>query len=184
MRRTTLSDEARAALQAARHDSGWSPRERDRVAIVLLSAAGWSPPRIAAHFGCSVKPVRAALDQYAATGLEGLRRRRPGPAPDVARRTAVTTALTALLAQDRTWTAAQLATALGEQDIRLSTRQTRKYLAGLAAWRRTVRTLAHKQDPVRVARAERQLAVLQKQGARDGSRSAISTAAVSAPASR
>ncbi len=125
MRRTTLSDEARAALQAARHDSGWSPRERDRVAMVLLSAAGWSPPRIAGHFGCSVQPVRTALDQYAASGLDGLRHRRPGPPPNAARRTQVTAALTALLEQDRSWTAAQLAAALDEQDIRLSTRQTR-----------------------------------------------------------
>jgi len=62
MRRTILTDEQRVALQATRHDPGWRPRERDRVEMVLLSAAGWSPPRIAVHFGCSVKPVRAALD--------------------------------------------------------------------------------------------------------------------------
>lgn len=184
MRRTRLTDEERAALQATRHDPGWSPRERDRVEMVLLSAAGWSPPRIAIHFGCSVKPVRTALDQYAARGLEGLRRRRPGPAPNTARRTQITAALTQRLAQERTWTAAQLAAALGEQGMRLSTRQTRKYLGGIAAWRRTVRSLAHKQDPVKVARAERQLGVLQKRGAPGGSRSATSTAAASAPASR
>jgi putative transposase len=184
MRRTIVTDEQRAALQATRHDPGWRPRERDRVEMVLLSAAGWSSPRIAVHFGCSVKPVRTALDQYAASGLAGLRRRRPGPAPNAARRAQVTAALTALLAQERTWTAAQLAAALGEQGIQLSTRQTRKYLGGIAAWRRTVRTLAHKQDPVKVARAERHLGVLQKKGARVGSRSAISIAAASALASR
>ena len=184
MRRTTLSGEQRAALQATRHDPNWSPRERDRVEMVLLSAAGWSPPRIALHFGCSVKPVRAALDQYAAAGLPGLRRKRPGPRPNADRRAQITAALTALLGQSRTWTAAQLSTALGEQGIALSTRQTRKYLSGLAAWRRTVRTLAHKQDPVKVARADRQLTVLQKKGRPADSRSAISTSVASVPASR
>ena len=175
MRRTTLSDEQRAALQSVRHAAGWTARERDRVEMVLLSAAGWSPPRLAVHFGCSVKPVRTALDQYAVRGLDGLRLRRPGPTPNTARRTQVAAALTALLGQDRTWTAAQLAAALGEQAIRLSTRQTRKYLGGIAAWRRTVRTLSHKQDPAKVARAERHLAVLHKKGAKAASPSAIST---------
>lgn len=184
MRRTSLTDEQRAALQAVRHDPTWRARERDRVEMVLLSAAGWSPPRIAVHFGCSVKPVRTALDQYAARGLDGLRRRRPGLAPNTARREQVTAALTTLLGQERTWTAAQLATALGEQEIRLSTRQTRKYLAGIAAWRRTVRTLSHKQDPGKVARAERHLGVLQKKGTPAKSRSATSIAAGSAPLSR
>src|SRR5579883_1372072 len=144
MRRMILSDDQRAALQAVRHEAGWTPRDRDRVEMVLLSAAGWSPPRIAVHFGCSVKPVRAALDRYAADGLPGLRRQRPGPAPNATRRAQITTALTDLLAQERTWTAAQLGTALGAQGIALSVRQTRRYLAGVAAWRRTVRTLAHK----------------------------------------
>jgi hypothetical protein len=184
MRRTTLTDAQRAALQATRHDPSWSPRERDRVEMVLLSAAGWSPPRIAVHFGCSVKPVRAALDQYAATGLPGLRRKRPGPRANAERRAQISAALTALLTQSRTWTAAQLSTALGAQGIALSTRQTRKYLGGIAAWRRTVRTLAHKQDPIKVARAERHLAVLQQRGRRAGSRSATSTSAASVPASR
>jgi len=165
MRRTTLTEEARAALQVARHDRPWSLRERDRVEMVLLSAAGWSPPRIAVHCGCSVKPVRTALDQYAAHGLDGLRRKRPGPAVNTARRAQVTTALTALLAEERTWTAAQLSAALAEQAIRLSTRQTRKYLTGIAAWRRTLRSLKHKQDPARAATATRQLALLAKKGA-------------------
>lgn len=165
MRRTTLTDDQRAVLQATRHDRSWQPRERDRVEMVLLSAAGWSPPRIAAHFACSVKPVRTALDQYATHGLDGLRSKRPGPAANLARRAQVTTALTALLAQERTWTAAQLSAALAEQAIRLSTRQTRKYLSGIAAWRRTLRSLKHKQDPARAATATRQLAVLAKKGA-------------------
>jgi transposase len=152
--------------------------------MVLLSAAGWSPPRIAVHFGCSVKPVRAALDQYAAAGLPGLRRKRPGPRPNAERRAQLTAALTALLGQQRTWTAAQLSAALGEQGIALSTRQTRKYLAGLAAWRRTVHTLAHKQDPTKLAQAERHLALLQKKGRLASSRSATSMSVASAPASR
>ena len=185
MRRTRLTDAQRAELQQARHDATLLPRERDRVEMLLLSAAGWSPPRIAAHFGCSVKPVHAVLDSYPTTGLAAVRRQRPGPKRDVTRRHQVDTALTALLAEDRTWTAAQLAAALGEQQIPLSTRQTRRYLQGLDYhWRRTTRTLRHKQDPARVATAQQTLAALKGGRRRGSSRSAGSMSPASVPASR
>ena len=66
--------------------------------------------------------------------------------------------LTSLLEQERTWTAAQLAAALRGQGIALSARQTRRYLRTIAAWRRTQRTVSHKQDPERAARAKEELA--------------------------
>jgi len=159
----SLTEEVRAAVQAVLRDRTLTPAERDRVEMVLLSATGWSPPRIAVHLGCHPVTVRAVLKRFASSGVAGLRRRRPGPAPDAARRAQVTAALDALLGQDRTWTAAQLAAALWDQGIRLSTRQTRKYLQRMGArWRRTVRTLKHKQDPVRVAEATVALADLKK----------------------
>lgn len=150
----SLTEAERAAVQALRRDRTLTPAERDRVEMVLLSATGWSSPRIAVHLGCHAVTVRAVLKRFPVSGIGGLRRQRPGPAPDTARRAEVTAALDALLGQDRTWTAAQLATALRDQDIWLSTRQTRKYLQRMGArWRRTVRTLKHKQDPARVAEA-------------------------------
>jgi transposase len=148
----------RAAVQALRHDKTLLPAERDRVEMLLLSDAGWSPPRIAAHVGACAKTVRLVVTRFAETGLAGVRRKPPGPPPDTAKRARISAALTALLDQERTWTAAQLAAALGEQGLPLSTRQTRKYLRPLAGWRRTVHSLTHRQDPVRVDRARRQLA--------------------------
>lgn len=163
MHRTTLTDEQRTALQAARHDARLKPHERDRVEMLLLSAAGWSPPQIAQHCGCTPKPVRALLARYRAVGLDAIHRKRPGPSPDTARKAAVAHELTALLAEERTWTTPQLAAALRERGIALGRRQTRRYLHGLGAgWRRTVRTLDHKQDPQRVARAQQTLGALKK----------------------
>lgn len=185
MRRTTLTACQQAELQQARHDPTLTPRDRDRVEMLLLSAAGWSPPRIAAYFGCSVKPVHAVLDGYPTKGLAAVRRQRPGPTPDTARRRQVQTALTTLLAEDRTWTAAQLAAALGEQQIALSTRQTRRYLQGLDfGWRRTTRTLRHKQDAAQVATARQTLAALKKGRPPASTRSAGSMNVASVPASR
>lgn len=185
MLRVTLSQEDREVAGALRRDPTLRPAERDRVEVVLLSAAGWSPPRIAAHLGCHPATVRGLLKRVGEAGLDAVRRRRPGPPKDAAKRARVTAALDRLLGQDRTWTAGQLAAALADEGIALSGRQTRRYLKRMGArWRRTVPTLAHKQDPTRVARARRVLASLKKRPrpARSGSRS--STSAGSAPASR
>ncbi len=184
MIRLTLDDDERAAVQALRRDRALTPAERDRVEMVLLSAAGWAPPAIASPLGYCAATVRTVLKAFPRTGVTGLRRKRPGPPKDVARRERVTAALDRLLGQDRTWTARQLAAALGAEGIALSPRQTRKYLRGMGAgWRRTVSTLDHKQDPPRVERAERTLGALKKTPVPAGSAWATSMSAGSAPAS-
>ena len=86
-----------------------------------------------------------------------MRHQPPGPGPDLPWRQRVQAALDRLLAQERTWTAAQLAEALRGHGIALSARQTRRYLRHVAAWRRTQRVLTHKQDPARVAEAKQTL---------------------------
>jgi putative transposase len=129
--------------------------------------------------------VRRLLRRFPRTGVAELRRRPPGPPPDTIRRAQVEAALDALLDRDRTWTAAQLAAALGvECGIALSPRQTRKYLSRIAAWRRTVHTLRHKQDPAKVERAKHVLASLKKRLPPAASGSSISMSVASPPVSR
>ena len=159
----TLTATQRDAVEALRRDPSLSPADRDRVEMVLLSATGWSVPQLAAHFHCCEATVRRLVHRFTPGDLSCLRRQHPGPAPDLARRTQVTQALTHLLAQERTWTAAQLAAALETEGIALSARQVRRYLRGMRArWRRTGRTLQHQQDPARVAQATADLAALKK----------------------
>jgi transposase len=185
MLRVTLSPPDHEAMQTLRRDRTLSPHERDWVEMVLLSAAGWSPPRIASHLRCHPETVRRLLKRFQHNGVGALRQRRTGPPPDVARRQQVTAVLDGLLAQERTWTARQLAAALAEQGISLSTRQTRRYLASMRArWRRTARTLKHKQDPVRVAQAAHTLAVFKKKPGPARSASSSSMNAASHRASR
>ena len=185
MIRLKLSEDERAAVQALRRDKELAPADRDRVEMVLLSDAGWSAPRIGQHLGYCAATVRTVLKRFDAAGAAGLHRGRPGPPKDETRRQQVTAALDRLLDRDRTWTAAQLAQALAEEGIALSTRQTRKYLARMGArWRRVQRTVRHKQDPAAVERAERVLASLKKKPPPAGSPSATSTSAASAPANR
>jgi putative transposase len=167
MIRVTLSDPERRTVAALRHDRTLQPTERDRGERVLLSAAGWSPPAIAAHLGYWPATVRTLLKRYHVQGPAALRRQRPGPPPNAARRQQVTTALERLLAPPRTWTTPQLAHALPEPGITLSARQVRRYLRGRGArWRRTARSLRHKQDPDRVEQAQRVLTMLAERTAR------------------
>lgn len=161
MLRTSLTDSQRAELQALRR-TDLPAVARDRLEMVLLSAAGWSPPRIAAHLHRHPHTVRAALKGYAARGSAAFHPDAPGPDPDHARRAAVAGQLAALLGQDRTWTARQLADALGP-DVGIGHRQTRRYLKLLrAGYRRTAQTVGHKQDRVKVEHAERVLDGLKK----------------------
>jgi transposase len=139
-----------------------SDTARGRLEIVLLSDAGWSPPRIARHLGCHPHTARAALKGYRDRGTASLQPHRPGPPPDLRRRQAVTDRLTELLGQDRTWTSRQLAEAL-QPDIDLSPRQLLRYLAWpKARYRRTASLVQHKQDPAQVARAKQILDGLKK----------------------
>ncbi|SRR6266567_7573123 len=158
MLRIILTTDQHTELQALRRDGTLSPVDRDRVEMLALSAAGWRVPAIAAHLGYHPETVRRLFHRFPETGFAVVRHRPPGPGPDLARRVRVEAALRALLGQERTWTAAQLAAALREQGIALSARQTRRYLRNVAAWRRTQRTVSHKQDPERAARAKEGLA--------------------------
>ncbi len=172
-------------MQALSRDPSLTALERDRLEMLRLSDLGYSPPRIAVCLGCHPATVRTMLRRVAARGPAGIRRTQPGPPPDTTRRAQVEAALGTLLDRDRTWTAAQLAVALGEEcGIALSARQTRKYLGRIAGWRRTVRTLRHKQSPIKVERARVVLASLKKKRVPDvfGSRTLMSAASL--PASR
>src|SRR5215212_728753 len=86
MIRVQLTETERAAVRALRRDKELAPAERDRVEMVLLSDAGWSAPRIAGHLGYCAAAVRATLKRFGAAGTAGLRRGRPGPPKDAARR--------------------------------------------------------------------------------------------------
>lgn len=167
MLRTSLTDSQRAELQALRR-TDLPAVARDRLEMVLMSAAAWSPPKIAEHLGRHPHTVRAALKGFAARGMAALYPGAPGPDPDHDRRATVTGTLSELLGQDRTWTARQLAEALGS-DIGIGHRQTRRYLALLkAGYRRTGQTVGHEQDPKKVERAEAVLAGLKKKLRRAG----------------
>jgi transposase len=116
--------------------------------MLTLADAGWSAPRIAAHLGHCGQAVRDTLKGSLARGIEAIRPRRTGPAPDLARRDRVTAELRRSLAGDRTWTSRRLSEAPAGRGIGLGPRQVRRHLKRMrAGYRRTASTLKHKQDP-------------------------------------
>jgi putative transposase len=165
MIRITLDDATRDALKALRR-TGLAPKVRDRIEMVTLSDAGWSPPRIAEHLGCHPQTVRDLLRAFLARGSAALSPFRSGPAPDHHRRDRVNQALRALLGEERTWTSRQLSQALAENGITLGARQVRRYLKRLGArYRRTASTLKHKQDSAKAERAKQVLTHLKAKAA-------------------
>jgi putative transposase len=162
MIRIRLDDTTRAELQRLRR-TNLPAAARTRLEIVLLSDAGWSPPRIAGHLGVHPHTARSALKGFAGRGADAFYPERPGPEPDHARRAEVTGRLRGLLGQERTWTSPQLAEALRTGGIALGARQALRYLRLLdAGYRRTAQTVGHKQDRSKVERAEGVLGGLKK----------------------
>src|SRR3954468_1903231 len=162
MIRIQLDDATRDELQALRR-TALPAVARDRLEMVFLSQAGWSPPCIAAHLGRYPQTVRNFLHDFQRRGVPALYPDKPGPPPDAAHRDRVTSLLKELLGQDRTWTSRQLAEALLPHGIDLGGRQVRRYLKLLdAGYRRTANTLEHKRDPAKLERAEAVLESLKK----------------------
>jgi transposase len=163
-----LDDAPRTELQSLRR-TAVAAVVRDRLEMLFLSDAGWSPPRIADHLGYDPQTVRKVLHGWKRKGQAILFPATPGPEPDTGRRDTILGHLTDRLRQDRTWTSAQLAEALREHGVTLGDRQVRRYLRQLqAGYRRTASTLEHKQDPAKVERAEGVLGNLEKKRRRAG----------------
>jgi putative transposase len=160
MYRVALTDAQREELHRRAHAPGVPPRTRDRLEMVRLSAAGWSPPKIAAHLQISEKRVRHYLKAFLTGGFDALPDRpHPGQASPLTPR--IEEAIRQELRQDeRTWTAEQLARWVDQQfGVRLRPDTlTRRLKRARIAWKRTSRSVKHKQKPEEVAekKAERE----------------------------
>jgi transposase len=177
MYRVRLTDAQRQELKQRAHAPGVKPRTRDRLEMVRLSDAGWSIPRIARHLDLSEQTVRYWIKTFLTDGFDAL--------PDQPHRgqaSAITPAIEAAIRQElrrdeRTWTAPQLADWLGE---RFGVHRTAAHLArrldrAAIAYKRTGRSLKHKQNPDDVAAKEEEMAALEKRGTSAKSTASTST---------
>jgi transposase len=164
MYRVHLTEAQREELQRRAHAPGVAPRTRDRLEMVRLASSGLSIPRIARILGISEPRVRHWIQRFLADGFDALpdqpHRGRPS-----ALTPAIRTALKAELQKgDRTWNARQIADWVADQHgVRLSPRHLGRLLQrAKLSYKRTNRSLKHKQDPQQVAIKEADLQTLEK----------------------
>jgi transposase len=163
-----LNDEERQELQRRAHTLGVRPRTRDRLEMVRLSDAGWSVPQIARHLGMCEKSVRAWIRLFLVQGFDALLDQ-PPPGRTSRFTPAIQEAVRQEFAkQDRTWTAAQVAAWIAERfGVKVSISHLRRLLGRWKlVYKRTSRSLKHKQKPEEVAAKQTALAAEEKRGSR------------------
>lgn len=164
MYRIQLNEEARRELRQRAHAAGVMPRTRDRLEMVRLSDAGWSVPQIAHHFGLSERCVRHWIKTFLAGDFDAL--------PDkthVGQKSALTPQMLLDISAEvgkgeRTWTAGQIADWVNKQfGLPLSPPWLGRLLRrAKLSYKRTSRSLKHKQDPQQVATKTADLKTLEK----------------------
>ena len=164
MYRVILTEEQAAELTRRRRDPKTQPRVRERLEMVRLSNKGWSIPRIAEHLDLTESRVRHWIKQFLAEGFDGLcDRKGVGVKPRLTRE--ILERLRQVVGQDgRTWTAPQVNDWLREEH---GFSMNRRYLSEVLvkndlSYKRTTRTLRHKQKPEQVADRKADLETLKK----------------------
>ena len=154
MYRVSLTDAQRQELHHRAHAPEVMPRTRDRLEMVRLSDAGWSIPKIAVHLQINEKRVRHYIKAFLTHGFDALPDR-----PHLGQQSALTPEMEEALrkqmrSEPRTWTAAQVADWFAQQfGVRLTPDHlARRLKRARIAYKRTGRTLHHKQDPEAVAK--------------------------------
>lgn len=166
MYRVHLSEEQQAELKRRARDREIKPRTRDRLEMVRLSHAGFPIPQIAAILTISEQRVRWWIKRFLVAGFDAL-----PDQPHPGQRSAFTPAIEAALRQEmdqgeETWTAQQVADWVAARfDVRLTAEHWSYLLhrAGLS-YKRTARSLKHKQDLVELEQRRAELLGLEKRG--------------------
>lgn len=166
MYRVRLNDAQQQELNRRAHEPGVKPRTRDRLEMVRLAAAGWSIPGIAVHVGVCEKRVRYWIKAFLQGGFDAL-----PDQPHPGQQSSLTPAMEEAIRQElrrtpQTWSAPQIADWVAEQ---YGVRLTAEYLAerlkrARIAYKRTGRSLKHKQDPDAVAEKQTEMAAHEKRG--------------------
>jgi transposase len=164
MYRVTLTEEQRLELNRRTHQPGLIARVRDRLEMVRLSHAGWTIPQIARHLGQHEQTVRFWIKAFLSAGFDALADKPRGGSVS-----ALTPALLEAVRQeiakaDRTWSAGQIADWIARhQDVSRSAAQVRRKLRKeRLSYKRTSRSLGHKQNPQQVAKQRGELTALEK----------------------
>jgi transposase len=166
MYRVSLTEEQRQQLHRRIRLPHLPARTRERLEMVRLSDTGWSVPRIAVHLQQHEQTVRRWIKTYLSDGFDAL-----ADQPHTGQQSAITPDILAevrtwLEKGERTWNAVQIAEEVAKRyGLRRSPRQWRQLLRReTLSYKRTRRTLRHKQKPQEVAAKRADLETLEKGG--------------------
>ena len=166
MYRVLLTDAQRHDLQRRTRQAGRAPSTRDRLELVRLSDAGWRVPPIARHLGQHEQTVRFWIKVLLADGFDALPNK-----PRGGKHSALTPAIldavrSEVTSGERSWTAGQIADwVAAHHGVRLSAGRMRVHLKrAKRSYKRTNRSLKHKQHPDEVAEQQALLQTLEKKG--------------------
>jgi transposase len=170
MYRVRLNEDQQTELRRRAHQSQVAPRVRDRREMVRLGGMGWSIPKIALHLGQQEQTVRFWIKAFLEGGLDALTDK-----PPTGQQSAVTPEIMAavkewLTAGNRTWNARQIAQEVAARyGLSRSVSHWRRPLRRQdLTYKRTKRTLRHKQDPQAVAAKTAEIAALKRGRKRAG----------------
>lgn len=164
MYRVALTEEQLAELTRLRRDPRTKPRTRDRLEMVRLANNGWTIPKIAQHFELTESRVRHWVKTFLTEGFISLSDRKGvGVKPRLTG--SLFEEVRQLTGQDgQTWTAGQInGWILANHGFSLDVRYLAEVLNrnGLS-YKRTTRTIRHKQNPEQVHNKRADLATLKK----------------------
>lgn len=164
MYRICLTEEQHNELKRRTLVSGLAPSTRTRLEMVRLSDAGLSIPKIARLLRQHHQTVRLWIKAFLAGGFDALENKPRGGDQSALTPDMLQAVCAEIETAQRTWTAPQIAQRLAQAyGLRLSPGRVRVHLkrAGLV-YKRTSRSLRHKQDAQAVAEKRADLDTLKK----------------------
>ncbi len=164
MYRVVLTAEQMAELNRRCRNPKTKPKTRDRLEMVRLAHTGWSIPTIAGHFRMTQSRVRHWIKAFLSGGFDALESKKaPGATPKLT--VDILADLRQVTGRDgRTWTGPQVQEWLAETyGIQVNRTHLCEVLVrnGLS-YKRTTRTVRHKQTPEQVAQKKADLETLKK----------------------
>lgn len=164
MYRVQLTDQQKEELHRRTRQKNLPPKLRDRLEMVRLSDAGWSVPQIAKHFQLTESRTRHWIKTFLNEGFDALAgKKHPGPSPKLTPEV-MEQLKEKVTEEQRTWSSGQAAGWLAdEMGISVTTSHLCRVMnqSGLS-YKRTTRTLTHKQKPEQVAAKQADLETLKR----------------------
>ncbi len=164
MYRVTLTDQQRQELNQRAHQPDIAPCTRDRLEMVRLCDAGWRIPQIACHLGQHQQTVRYWIKAFLRSGFEALANQPRGGSTSALTPAVLDAVRQEVVKGERSWSADQIADWIEKHyGVQRSAAQVRRKLRTVRlSYKRTSRTVRHKQDPQEVADKRAQLEQLEK----------------------